>query len=216
MGHGSDEDLQQVALLSLVKAVDRFDPTRGHCFSTFATPTILGEIKRYLRDNSRLVRPPRSLHDLHVNVVTKQREMTMESGTVPTLAEVAAALGAELDRVVEAMALEDVCVPCSLTGWPLTESDQNLALEDCLGTEDPEMARVEARVAWGDVLKELDPDLKQVIMLRYYQDITQRDAAARLGVSQMQISRLERRALDRLRKQVSRLGDAIEALTEYR
>jgi RNA polymerase sigma-B factor len=205
-GCAGDEDLEQVALLGLVKAVDRFDPTRGTRFSTFATPTILGEVRRYLRDHSRLVRPPRSLHDLHAAVLAKEAELNARLGRAHSLTEVAEALGVEVDRVAEAIAIEDACHPSSLSGSaPSWDGEQWGVLEEVLGAEDPELQRVESRVAWDQVLSLLDGSLRKVIELRYFQELTQRETAERFGVSQMQISRLEHRALERLRRHATAL-----------
>jgi RNA polymerase sigma-B factor len=199
-----DEDLEQVALLALIKAIDRFDPARGLCFPTFAVPTIQGELKRCLRDQSRLLRCPRSLLNLRDAIFARKRTLTQTTGLDPTLAEIAADLGVELDQVVEAMAVDEACHPCSLDGLvPSSKRNQLVALEEFLGTEDPELQQVEERVAWTQALAELTPRLEQVMKLRYYENLSQQEAARRLGVSQMQVSRLERRALDYLRSQVA-------------
>jgi RNA polymerase sigma-B factor len=200
LGHNGDEDIEQVALMGLVKAADRFDPDRGTRFSTFAVPTIEGEVKRYLRDYSRLVRPPRSLLELHDAVVAAEAELTARSGRSPTVTAIAAALGVEIDRVLDAMAMEDTCHPSSLDGLQeTTEREASAALHRCLGRDDPELARVEERLAWTGALDTLPPPLRSVIELRYYEDLTQSEIARRLGISQMQVSRLERRALEKLR-----------------
>jgi RNA polymerase sigma-B factor len=203
MGRRWDEDLEQVALIGLMKAVDRFDPASGNAFSSFAVPTIVGEIKRSMRDQSRLVRPTRSLLDLRVRVRAKEAELTAATGRSPTVAALAEALGLDLDCVLEAMALEETCHPCSLdTLLCSADSEQSMTLEQSLGQEDPELARVETCVACRQALALLDPRLRTVIQLRYYQNLTQKQAARRLGVSQMQVSRLERRALHQLQDEL--------------
>jgi RNA polymerase sigma-B factor len=197
-----DEDLEQVALLGLLKAIDRFDPGLGYSFASFAVPTIAGEIKRYFRDQSRPVHCPRSLLELHAKVVAQQAELTSRSGREPTLAEVADALDVELEEVVEALAVEDICHPWSLNGRArFREPREEVTLEDCLGAEDSELQRVEERVACNQVLDHLNPVLKKVIQLRYYGHMSQAQAAQRLGVSQMHVSRLERRGLSMLREE---------------
>jgi RNA polymerase sigma-B factor len=199
-----DEDLEQVALLGLVKAVDRFNPACGTRFGSFAVPTIQGEVKRYLRDYSRPVRCPRPLLDLRAAMMTKERELTLKMGHGPTLSELAEALNVELDQVVEAMAIEETCHPHSLDRLlPVGEQGEPVPLEECIGEEDPELARAEQRILWNEVLERLEPALQQVVQLRFYQNLTQQEAAHRLGVSQMQVSRLERRALERLRAQMA-------------
>lgn len=199
-----NEDLEQVALLGLVEAIDRFDPDCGHHFPSFALPTILGELRHYLRDQSRLIRCPRALLELRAAVIARQDNLRLKCGCNPSLAEIARDLGVDLEHVVEAMALEDACHPSSLDqGLPGRGEDRSRLAEELLGAEDPELARVEERIGWRQVLDHLDPRLRQVIELRFYQNLSQEKAARRLGVSQMQVSRLERRAIDRLRCQVA-------------
>jgi RNA polymerase sigma-B factor len=199
-----NEDLEQVALLGLIEAIDRFDPTSGHHFSSFALPTILGELRHYLRDQSRLIRCPRPLFDLRAAVIARRRNLRQQIGRDPSLAEIARDLGTDLEHVVEAMATEDICHPASFDQAPSgQEEDRSPLSEECLGAEDPELARVEERIGWRQVLEHLDPRLREVIELRYYQNLSQERAAGRLGVSQMQVSRLERRAIDRLRCQMA-------------
>jgi RNA polymerase sigma-B factor len=199
-----DEDLEQVAMMGLVEAIDRFDPTDGHRFSSFALPTILGELRHYLRDQSRLIRCPRPLFDLRAAVIARVQEHRRQSGHEPRLTEIAHELGVALEHVKEAMAVEDTCHPSSLDqALPGREEDRSMLPEELLGAEDPELARVEERVGWRQVLERLDPRLREVIELRFYQNLSQEKAAGRLGVSQMQVSRLERRAIDRLRCQVA-------------
>jgi RNA polymerase sigma-B factor len=201
LGHGGDEDLLQVAMLGLIKAVDRYDPGSGFRFSSFAVPTIMGEVRRYQRDYSRLVRPPRSLYDLHAAVIARERQMTTRDGHAPTLAEVAESLGVELDQVVEAMAVDDLCVPCSLdTPVSIHDPESPWSLTEHLGAEDPELGRVDERLTWERLLEALEPRLRHILELRYYRDLTQREVARSLGVSQMQVSRLERRAIAGLRR----------------
>jgi RNA polymerase sigma-B factor len=184
----------------LVEAVDRFDPSRGIEFPSFAVPTILGELKRYLRDHSRLVRCPQSLLELRAAVLAKEPELTGRSGRPPAVSEIAEALGQPVDQVLEALAVEETGRPRSLDELlPAVESGLPGTLAACLGAEDPELARVEERVGWAQMLNKLEPKLEKVMRLRYYGDLSQQETARRLGISQMQVSRLERRAIARLR-----------------
>jgi RNA polymerase sigma-B factor len=199
-----DEDLEQVAVLGLIKAVDRFNPSSGNHFGSFAVPTIQGEVKRYLRDYSRPVRCPRPLLDLRAALAAKERELSLKSGQSPTLAELADAVGVDMEQVVEAMAIEETCHPHSLDRLlPVGEQAEPVPLEECLGEDDPELEKAEERILCTQVLEKLEPLLQQVVRLRYYQSLTQQETAHRLGVSQMQVSRLERRALERLRAQMA-------------
>jgi RNA polymerase sigma factor (sigma-70 family) len=169
----------------------------------------MGRTKYEVR-RGRLMRPPRPLADLRESVLARERQMTRERGQAPTLAEVAASLGVELDTVVEAMAAGEACALRSLNNAMTgLEHDPSGTLEESLGREDPDLARVETRVAWDQVMDGLEPNLKQVLELRFYGDLSQKEAARRLGVSQMQVSRLERRAIEHLR---DRAGEAIRAM----
>jgi RNA polymerase sigma-B factor len=186
-----DEDLEQVALIGLVKAVDRFDPTRDNGFFAFAFPTVLGEIKRYLRDHTHMIRCPRSLHELRDQVRSRQKELTRETGRAPTLAELAEMLRVDLDQVVEAMAMEETCRPCSLDKVVgLNPEHRPLTLGECLGKEDESLHQVEARVAWDQILDHLAPQMRRIIELRYFHQLSQSEAGQRLGISQMHVSRL--------------------------
>jgi RNA polymerase sigma-B factor len=204
LGCRQDEDLRQVALLGLVKALDRFDPHRGASFSSYAWPTIAGEVKRYLRDHARLIRPPRSLLDQRAAVLTKVTELTARKGCSPTISEIADALEADPDEVVEALAMDEICRPSSLDGLlPTQEGDRSRLMAEFVGNEDVELERVETRSILGDAIATLEPKLRAVIAHRYRDCLSQRETGRQLGVSQMQVSRLERRALNELRAQLA-------------
>ncbi len=197
-----NEDLFQVAMMGLVKAVDRFDPTTNHRFSTFATPTILGEIKRYFRDHSWNVHVPRGMQELAQQVNRTSRELTEKLGRTPTAQEIANRLELPEDRVLQALSLEDINRPLSLDGEIETgDSDRPSVLEQSLGSEDGALAVTEDKVSIHQALRNLSDPLREVIQLRYLKEMSQRDVARRMGLSQMQVSRLERRALTELRQQ---------------
>ena len=197
-----DEDLFQVARIGLVKAVDRFDPTTSYRFSTFATPTILGEIKRYFRDHSRPVHVPRGLQELEVQVERAARELTRRLGRAPHLAELAAHLGLPEERVQEALAIEELSHPLSLDCEPAgDDAAERGGLVQCLGGEDEGLEEAEQRVSLLQALRHLSDSLREVIQLRYLSELSQREVARRLGLTQMQVSRLEKRALEQLRGQ---------------
>jgi RNA polymerase sigma-B factor len=212
MGCLGDEDLEQAALIGLVGALNRFDPANGCPFEAFALPTIAGEVKRYLRDHSRLLRPPRSLVELGHAVRQEEARLIAMTGQSPTVAAIANALGVDLDRVVEAMTLEDTCHPQSLNS--LMDSphyDYAVTREEFLGEEDPALTSADTRLVVEQALAALEPRLREVIMLCFYEELSQKEAASRLGVSQMQVSRLQRRALDQLRGQAAHLDGLISA-----
>lgn len=190
-----DEDLEQVAMLALVRAVDRYDRAKGNPFPAFAIPTIRGELRHYLRDQSRLVRCPRPLINRRAAVMGKEQELAGRLGRSPSMDEIAAALGISLDQVVEALAIEETCHPYSLDSpLPSTADNGPLLFEECLGAADPELERVEEEVAWQQELGTLGPQLRKVLQLRYYGNLSQRETAERMGVSQMHVSRLESQA----------------------
>lgn len=196
-----DEDLLQVARMGLVKAVDRFDPHTCYRFSTFATPTILGELKRYFRDHSRVVHVPRGMQDLAVRVQRSGRELTQRLGRPPTPAEIADHLDVAEERVQEALTLEEVSCPRSLDSRVESgEAGERLGvLERCLGSEDTGLEEAEHRVMARQALRNLCEPLRRIIHLRYFAELSQREVARRLGLSQMKVCRMEKRALRQLR-----------------
>lgn len=195
-----NEDLYQVATIGLIKAVDRFDTTKGHRFSTFATPTILGEIRRYFRDHSWTMHVPRSLQELSVKVERISRQIGRELGRGPRAAEIADVLGVDEAEVQAALGLELANHPLSLDAPVETSATDGAAvLEETLGTEDREIGEVEHRLCLDQLLPRLNDQQRQVIELRYFGELSQREVARRLHVSQMHVLRLERRGLEQLR-----------------
>ena len=197
------EDLFQVALLGLVKAVDRFDPATHYRFSTFAVPTIVGEIKHHFRDHSRPIQVPRALQKLAAEVSRSNQELTQRLGRPPQAVEVAASLGIPEDQVLEALAVDSIGRPISLDREAETDDsgERHGMLEECLGMDDAHLAQVEHRISVSQALRRLSEPYRTVIELRYFSELTQCEVAQRLGVSQMNVSRMERRALERLRTQ---------------
>jgi RNA polymerase sigma-B factor len=196
------EDLFQVALMGLVKAVDRFDPTTHYRFSTFATPTILGELRRYFRDHSWNVHVPRGLQEFSQQVNKARRQTTERLGRAPTNAELARALSATEEQVVEAVGLEEANRPVSLDGAvEASESGRSTVLEECLGRIDPELRNSETRVSVRQAIGHLPSAHRDLIRMRYLEGLSQREVARQLGMSQMQVSRQERRAMDELRQE---------------
>jgi RNA polymerase sigma-B factor len=200
-----DEDLFQVARMGLVKAVDRFDPSTRYRFTTFATPTILGEIRRYFRDHSRAVHVPRGIQELATRVDRATRELTRSLGRNPTSAEIASFLEVTEERVIEASAMDEACRVLTLDGEVegAEAGERGGTLEQLLGTDDANLARVEHRVCVRQLLEHLSEPLRHIVKLRYLAELSQREVARRLGLSQMQVSRMEKRALRELRGQMS-------------
>src|SRR5947209_1940468 len=197
-GRSANEDLRQVAMLGLVKAVDRFDPEAHVRFSTFAAPTILGELRHYLRSHGWYIHVPRAMQELAQQVRRAESQMTERLGRRPTPAELAARLDLSEEKVQEALALREVNQPLSLDG--VTEAPEGeRALSHCLGGEDAALQDAEDRVGMRQALGQLDGPMRQIILLRYMSQMSQRDVARQMGFSPMKVCRLEKRALDQLR-----------------
>ena len=199
----SVQDLEQVAYLGLVKAVDNFDPDYGTTFLTYATPIIAGEIKRHFRDTTWDLHVPRRMQELSAVVRAAQQELTQELGAVPTAEDVAAFLDLPLEEIVEAFEAVAAYHAASLD-VPVAMADGNGAsLGDLMGGEDPGIDLVVDREALKPVLEELSARHKRILLMRYFRNMSQAEIGAEIGVSQMQVSRLLTQILDRLR---DRLG----------
>lgn len=205
-GRGVDgEDLQQVAFLGLVKAVQNWRPGRGPDFLAYAVPTMSGEIKRHFRDASRTVRPPRRVQELQAQAHAIADELTQRLGHSPSTAELGAALGVTADKVAAAMAAEASTAPLSLDAC--IHEDSAAALADLLGRRDPRLDRVETHLWLQPALAELSLREKQIVVLRFSAGWTQDQIGEALGVSQMQVSRVLRAVLQRLRQQLGGARD---------
>ena len=194
------DDVFQVACFGLVKAVDRFDAARGVAFSSYAVPTILGEIKRHFRDRTWSVRVPRDLQDRALRVDRIVDELTRELGRAPSVEDVARAIESEPDDVLEAMQASSAYHATSLEtprGGGDDEADETLG--DSLGTIDDGFARAEHRAVLQALLRSLPSREREVVRLRFEEDLTQAEIGEHIGVSQMQVSRVLRRAIARLR-----------------
>ena len=193
---GEREDLEQVAALALVKAVERYDPGRGIAFTTFAMPTILGELKRHFRDRGWSVRVPRSLQELRGRVEDAMEELTGILGRSPTAQELAERCGATAEAVLEARALTTAHRAESLDR-PVGDEDAG-TLGGLIGGVDPGFAAAERAVDLDRLLALLTPRQREILRLRFDEDMVQRDIAQRLGLSQMHVSRLIRKSLETL------------------
>jgi RNA polymerase sigma-B factor len=191
------DDLVQVASLALVKAVDRFDPERGTAFASFATPTILGEIKRYFRDYGWAVRVPRELQDRSLRVTSVSQRMTAQLGRAPTAAELADALGSSVEAVLEALASDSAHHPIPLDRRPRDGEDD--APPPLAAVDERGFADVEDTAAVDSLLDRLPDQERTVVQLRFREDLLQREIAERVGVSQMHVSRLLTKAMADMR-----------------
>jgi RNA polymerase sigma-B factor len=199
-GHDSSlaDDLVQVASLGLLKAIDRFDPDRGIAFSSFATPTILGELKRYFRDKSWTVRVPRDLQELSLKVARAADALETELGRTPTAAQVADRLDVTIEQVLDARVAMSARRGVSLDRPAGDADDEGASLAESFGVVDEALERAEDTVTVERLLTVLDERERLILKLRFVNDLTQAEIGARLGISQMHVSRLIRRSITRL------------------
>ncbi len=198
------EDVEQVAYLALVKAIDRFDPSRGSSFVTYAAPTIAGEIKHYFRDHSWDLHVPRRLQDHALRARRIRGELVAELGRAPRVEEIAARLDADPKSVGEALRAADARDAKSLDRDVDRSGRSSAAATITWGIEDHGYARVLDRAAVRAALETLSEQERQVIGLRFLCDLSQSEIGKRLGVSQMQVSRLLRRALEQVDRHEAR------------
>ena len=192
------DDLVQVATIGLIKAIDRFDLERGVAFSTYATPTILGEIKRYFRYKGWAIRVPRRLQELRLSLTAATAELTQELGRAPTVAELSTRLGLSQDLVIEGLESANAYNTLSLDAPDQNEADATTVL-DGLGGEDEALESVEFRESLKPLLAQLETREKRILTLRFFRGMTQSQIAEEIGISQMHVSRLLARTLTELR-----------------
>jgi RNA polymerase sigma-B factor len=192
------DDLVQVASLGLLRAVERFDTERSLEFSTFATPTIVGELKRHFRDKGWSVRVPRRVRELHVRLNSLVGELTHRLGRSPTIAELAMAARTSEEEVLEAMEAAQAYRSASLDAPE--HDDAPPGADIALGRTDQDLFQVEDKLEVERLLAELAPREQLMVRLRFFEEMTQSEIARRLGISQMHVSRLLNRCLDRLRE----------------
>jgi RNA polymerase sigma-B factor len=195
------EDLVQVACVGLVKAVRGFDPSREHDFLAYAVPTVAGEVKRHFRDHGWTVRPPRSMQELRAAVSDVSAKLTQELGRSPRSDEVAESLAVDVERVIEAVVAGGCFVPVSLD-VPVGE-ERLETLADRFGVDDPEIGRAEARIVLAPLVRTLKSRDREILELRFFDGLTQQEIGDRIGVSQMQVSRLLTRILGQLRRELA-------------
>ncbi|WP_079053922.1 RNA polymerase sigma factor SigF [Streptomyces graminilatus] len=194
------DDLTQVATIGLIKSVDRFDPDRGVEFSTYATPTVVGEIKRHFRDKGWAVRVPRRLQELRLSLTTATAELSQRHGRSPTVHELAEKLGISEEEVLEGLESANAYSTLSLD-VPDTD-DESPAVADTLGSYDEALEGVEYRESLKPLLEDLPPREKRILLLRFFGNMTQSQIAQEVGISQMHVSRLLARTLAQLREKL--------------
>jgi RNA polymerase sigma-B factor len=193
------EDLVQVGTLGLIKAVDRFDPTRGHELASFATPTILGEIRRHFRDRAWAIHVPRALQDAHSRVGRAVETLTGQLGRTPSVVEIAREAALDEEDVLEAIAAGGAYRPLSLSRPASAQSEDEEPMD--VGGAEEGYVQAEGRAALAGSLRTLPARERVILHLRFNEGMTQSEIAAQIGISQMHVSRLIQRALGRLREQ---------------
>ncbi|MET9350613.1 RNA polymerase sigma factor SigF [Streptomyces termitum] len=194
------EDIVQVGTIGLIKAIDRFDCERGVEFPTFAMPTVVGEIKRFFRDTSWSVRVPRRLQELRLALTKASDELAQKLDRSPTVPELAAVLGVSEEDVVDGLAVGNAYTASSLDSPSPEDDGGEGSLADRLGYEDTALEGVEYRESLKPLLAKLPPRERQIIMLRFFANMTQSQIGEEVGISQMHVSRLLTRTLAQLRE----------------
>ena len=197
------DDLIQIGAIGLIKAIDRFDLNRGVELTTYATPNIIGEIKRHFRDRGWAVRVPRGLQELNVQLSRLIESMSVELGRSPTIAELAEAAGVEEENVLEAIESGRAYSSLSLSSGSTNEEGEELDLLESLGEIEHEYEVSEDRAVLAPGFKVLDARERQILHLRFFEGLTQSQIAQQVGISQMHVSRLIRRALEKIREEIA-------------
>ncbi len=202
------EDLLQVASLGLLKAIDRYEPERGHAFQSYAVPTILGEMRRYFRDAGWAIHVPRGAQERALRVRDAQERLSNESGRAPTVNRLAEYLEIDVEDVVDALQAIRAYETVSLDAPRGGGEEDVVAYGDTIGREDERYELVELDATVSSALGHLPARDRLVLRLRFVEDLTQTEIAERVGISQMQVSRLLRRSLEQLRALTSAPGAA--------
>ena len=195
------EDIEQVGFLGLINAIERFDPGLENEFSTFATPTIMGEIRRYFRDRSWAIRVPRRLQENYLRVVRAEEQLRGELGRQPSVSEIGERLGLAPDEVLAALEVSPAQHTVSLEAPASSAVDEGSELGERLGREDENLERVETAALLEQAMAHLTPRERQIMVLRFFDQLPQTEVAKRLGISQMHVSRLQRAALEHMRRE---------------
>jgi len=198
--HEPFDDLLQVASLGLVKAIDRYDVSRGTAFSSFAVPTILGELKRYFRDLGWSVHVPRGAQELALKVEDARQKLMTKTGRPPSVQDLAQYLELSIESVLEALETAGAHHTASLDAPRDDGEEESGTLADAFGELDDSFELVDARVTIAAAADQLGTRERHVLVLRFVEDLTQSQIASMIGVSQMQVSRILRRALEQLRE----------------
>jgi RNA polymerase sigma-B factor len=197
------EDLVQIGAIGLIKAIDRFDLERGVELTTYATPNIIGEIKRHFRDKGWAVRVPRGLQELNVQLSRLMEQLTVQLGRSPTIPELAKAAGVEEEQVLEALESGRAYSSLSLSVGGGGGDDDDLDPLESIGTEEHQYQVSEDRAVLAPGFKALDERERRILQLRFFDGLTQSQIAQQVGISQMHVSRLIRRSLEKIRETIA-------------
>ena len=197
------EDLVQIGAIGLIKAIDRFDLDRGVELTTYATPNIIGEIKRHFRDKGWAVRVPRGLQELNVQLSRLVEQLTVQFGRSPTIPELAKAAGVEEEEALEALESGRAYTSLSLSAGGGGGDDDDLDPLESLGTDEHQYEVSEDRAVLAPGFKVLDERERKILQLRFFDGLTQSQIAQQVGISQMHVSRLIRRSLEKIRETIA-------------
>ena len=197
------DDLVQIGAIGLIKAIDRFDLDRGVELTTYATPNIIGEIKRHFRDKGWAVRVPRGLQELNVQLSRLVESLTVDLGRSPTIPELAKAAGVEEEAVLEALESGRAYASLSLSTGSGGDGEDDLDPMDSIGTEERQFEVSEDRAVLAPGFRVLDERERKIVQLRFFDGLTQSQIAQQVGISQMHVSRLIRRSLEKIREEIA-------------
>ena len=197
------EDLVQIGAIGLIKAIDRFDIDRGVELTTYATPNIIGEIKRHFRDKGWSVRVPRGLQELNVQLSKLVEQLTVQLGRSPTIAELAKGAGVEEEEVLEALESGRAYSALSLSSGGTQEDGEELDPLESIGTDEHQYEVSEDRAVLAPGFRVLDERERMILHLRFFEGLTQSQIAQQVGISQMHVSRLIRRSLEKIREEIN-------------
>ena len=202
------DDLYQVASLGLIYAIDRFDPSKGYAFSSFATPTIMGELKRYFRDKGWVIRVPRRIQNLYKKINTAKKVLPQELQRIPTVRDIADYLGEDEETILETMEASKVYTPQSLDmKYQVQKGESAIDLAEIIGEEDKNFDSIELKDLIDKSKERLNDLEKEILKLRYYEGRTQVDIAESLNISQMTVSRLEKKILKKFSQEFERMAE---------
>jgi RNA polymerase sigma-B factor len=195
------EDIEQVGAIGLIKAIDRYELSREVALTTYATPNVVGEIKRHFRDKGWAIRVPRALQELNGKMGPTIERLTSKLGRSPSIAEIAAEFETSTEQVLEALEAGSAYAPLSLSAGP--SGDEDLDPMETIGSEDEEFDRTDDRTSLEPALAALPEREREILRMRFEDGLTQTQIADRIGISQMHVSRLIRRSLERMRTQLT-------------